>query len=249
VSWLYYSDRLAYFPLGVFGVALATVVLPQLSRHHAANAREKFVSTLDWGIRCNLLIGVPAAVAMLVLAGPLIVSLFHYGKFTVHDVLMTQRSVIAYGIGLPAFMLVKVLSSGFYAKQNIKTPVRIAIITLSINMVLNAVFVFGTSLAHAGLALATSLASWFNVGLLIWLLRRHEGYTAGVGWWKFLVRLIIANTLFATFLWSVAGDLSAWLVWHWLARFWHVCLIGFGGIAIYIICLFGLGMRLKDFKI
>lgn len=246
VSWLYYADRLAYFPLGVFGVALATVVLPHLSRHHAAQSPEKFASTLEWGVRCNLLVGIPAAVGMLVLSGPLIVSLFHYGKFIVHDVFMTQQSVIAYGIGLPAFMLVKVLSSGFYAKQNIKTPVRIAVMTLIINMLLNAAFIF--PLAHAGLALATSLASWFNVVLLMTKLKCHQVYTVQPGWWKFLGRLILANSVFALFLGYTAGNVMAWLAWDWLQRFLHLALIGFSGIALYIACLFMLGMRFKDLK-
>lgn len=246
VTWLYFSDRLAYFPLGVFGVALATVVLPQLSRHHAAKSAINFASTLEWGVRCNLLIGVPAALGMLVLSGPLIISLFGYGKFTAHDVFMTQRSVIAYSLGLPAFMLVKVLSSGFYAKQNIRTPVRIAIAALVFNMILNAALIF--PLAHAGLALATSLASWFNVGLLVWLLRRHEVYSVQLGWWKFLLRLIIANAVFALFLWWAASDINVWFAWHWPQRFLHVGLIGFSGIAIYIACLFSTGMRFKDLK-
>jgi len=247
VSWLYYSDRLAYFPLGVFGVALATVVLPHLSRQHAAQSKSAFASILDWGLRCNLIIGVPSAIGMLVLSGPLIVSLFHYGKFTVHDVLMTQRSVIAYSIGLPAFMLVKVLASAFYAKQNIRTPVRIAVVTLSVNMILNAVFVL--PLAHAGLALASSVASWINVGLLIYMLFKYEVYLPQGGWSKFLLQLISASAIFTLFLWGTKGKVDVWLAWHWQQRFIHIALVGCSGVGIYIASLYLLGMRLKDFKV
>lgn len=246
VTWLYFSDRLAYFPLGVFGVALATVVLPHLSRHHAANSHTNFAGTLEWGVRCNLLIGMPAAVGMLVLSAPLVISLFDYGKFTTHDVFMTQHSVIAYSIGLPAFMLVKVLSSAFYAKQNIKTPVRIAIAALVFNMILNAVFIF--PLAHAGLALATSLSSWFNVGLLMWMLRRHQINSSQLGRWKFYLRLMTANAVFALFLYWAMGDVNSWLAWHSPQRFLHICLVGFSGIAVYVACLYLTGVRFKDLK-
>lgn len=246
VTWLYYSDRLAYFPLGVFGVALATVVLPHLSRQHANNSKEHFASTLDWGLRCNLLIGIPASLTMLLLSGPLIVTLFQYGKFTHYDVFMTQRSVIAYSIGLQAFMLAKVLSSAFYARQDVRTPVKISIISLVANMILNGALIW--PLAHAGLALASSLASWINVVCLWWLLYRREIYRLQAGWAKFLLQLFLANSALSLFLWWSAGATTTWLNWHWQQRFLHVFLLGITAIVIYLGTLWISGMRLRDLR-
>lgn len=246
VTWLYYSDRLAYFPLGVFGVALATVVLPQLARHHSANSKDGFSSTLDWGLRCNLIIGLPASVTMLVLAGPLIVTLFHYGKFNVYDVFMTRQSVIAYSIGLQSFMLVKVLSSAFYARQDVRTPVKLGIITVIFNMIFNAILIF--PLAHAGLALATSLASWFNTVLLAWVLHRRGIYQLEAGWLGFALRLIIANIILAVFLWWGAGSIDVWLHWHWQQRFLHILVLGIAAIVLYLLTLWISGMRLQHLR-
>jgi putative peptidoglycan lipid II flippase len=246
VSWLYYSERLAYFPLGVFGVALATVVLPQLSRQHATKSTESYASTLDWGIRCNLLIGIPASLTMLILAGPLVTTLFHYGKFNVYDVLMTRKSVIAYSVGLQSFMLVKVLSSAFYARQDVRTPVKIAVITLAINMILNVTLIF--PLKHAGLALASSLGSWCNTGLLLYMLHKRGIYRLQTGWRKFGRQLIIANGMVALFLWWSAGNLTQWLNWHWQQRFLHVFMLGAAAIIIYVGCLWLSGMRSQDLR-
>jgi len=246
VTWLYYSDRLAYFPLGVFGVALATVVLPQLSRHHASQSKENFSSTLDWGIRCNLVIGLPATVTMAVLSGPLITSLFQYGKFTMHDVFMTQRSVIAYSLGLLAFMLIKVLASAFYAQQNVRTPVKIGVTVLIVNMILNAILIF--PLKHAGLALASSLSAWFNVGLLTWGLYRLGILHFQKGWGFFALRLLFANGILAAFLWWMPADTATWLLWHWPQRFMHILTLGTSSIILYLSCLYISGIRLRDFK-
>lgn len=244
VTWLYYSDRLAYFPLGVFGVALATVVLPQLSRHHAEKLPEQFAKTLDWGIRSNLLIGLPAAITLLILSGPLIISLFQYKLFSVHDVFMTQRSVIAYSLGLQAFMLAKVLSAAFYAQQNVRMPVRLGIITLIINMLLNGLLIW--PLAHAGLALASSLASWSNVVLLAVMLYRQGIYHIQPGWGLFLLRLLFANGVLVVWLWWSAGDIETWLSWQWQTRFLHIVGIGSVAIVLYVGSLFLSGIRLKD---
>lgn len=246
VGWLYYSERLAYFPLGVFGVALASVVLPHLSRQHARASKEEFSSTLDWGIRCNLLIGIPATVAMLVFAGPLIVTLFQYGKITVHDVVMIRQSVMAYAIGLQAFMLMKVLSSAFYARQDIKTPVRFAVFTVIINIILNATLIF--PLAHAGLALASSLSSWLNTLLLLFTLQRRGIYEVQSGWWLFAGRLMLANIILVAYLWWTGGDLTHWIQWRWFQRFLHIFVIGISAIGIYVAILWLSGMRLKDLR-
>ena len=246
VTWLYYSDRLAYFPLGVFGVALLTVILPHLSRQHAAKTPEAFSSTLNWGLRCNLLIGIPASLTMLILSGPLIVSLFHYGKFTDHDVFMTQRSVIAYSVGLQAFMLIKVLAAAFYAQQNIRTPVRIGITALVVNMLLNILLIM--PLKHAGLALASSLSAWLNAGLLLQGLRARGMFQWQSGWLIFTLRLLFANSVLALFLYWAAAALPVWLSWHWQQRFLHILLLGVISIIIYLGCLWISGLRFRDLK-
>lgn len=246
VTWLYYSDRLAYFPLGVFGVALMTVILPHLSRQHAEKSPELFASTLNWGLRCNLLIGIPASLTMLILSGPLIVTLFHYGKFTVNDVFMTQRSVIAYSIGLQAFMLIKILAAAFYAQKNIKTPVRIGIIALIANMIFNALLIF--PLKHAGLALASSLSAWLNAGLLLWGLQTRKMFKWQSGWLKFGLQLIFANSILSLFLYLTASATLVWISWNWQQRFAHIFMLGIASIIIYLVMLWISGLRYHDLK-
>src|SRR6185437_1291882 len=155
VSWLYYADRLMEFPAGMLGVALGTILLPSLSKYHAAADHAEYAKLLDWGLRLTVLLAVPAAVALAVLAIPLIAALFNYGRFTPQDALMTQRAVVAYSIGLIGMILVKILAPGFYARQNIKTPVKIGILTLALTQLMNLAFI--VPLKHAGLALAIGL--------------------------------------------------------------------------------------------
>lgn len=235
ITWLYYSERLAYFPLGIFGVALATVILPHLSRQHAQESKEGFAAALNWGLRWNLIIGVPASLTMLISSGPLIVSIFYYGKFTINDVLMTQRSVVTYALGLQAFMLVKLLSSAFYAKQEIRTPVKISMISLSINMLLSFILVW--PLAHAGLALASSLSSWINVTMLWIVLYRRGVYTIHPGWNKFILKLLFSNSALGGFLWFFCSDTLVWLSWNWNQRLIHILWLGAGSIMLYGLCL------------
>ena len=236
ISWLYYSERLAYFPLGIFGVALATVILPHLSRQHATESKAGFSAALDWGLRWNLIIGIPASLTLLLLSAPLIISLFYYGKFTLHDVLMTQRAVIAYAVGLQAFMLAKILSSAFYAKQNIRTPVKISTISLVINILLSILFI--KPLAHAGLALSSSLASWVNVITLCVVLQRQKIFSVQPQWGLFLLKLLFANSVLALFLWLTVHDRMIWVHWDWTQRLLHIVLIGISAIVVYLLCLF-----------
>lgn len=209
VSWLYYTDRLTDFPLGVFGVAIATVILPHLSRRHAEQSQEHYSQALDWGIRTILLIGIPASIGLCVFSMPLIVSCFAYGKFHLNDVLQTQKSLITLSIGVPAFMLVKVLASGFYARQDIKTPVKIGAWAMLVNTILCAIFI--KFLAHAGLTLASALASYVNCGVLLFLLIRTKVYSPSPGWFKYSVQLICANTVAALYLLAVRGTVEYWL--------------------------------------
>lgn len=241
VSWLYYSDRLVEFPLGVFGVALGTVILPNLSQKHANNAREDFSHTLDWALRWVLLIGLPATVALMILAGPLLATLFQYGAFGADDVRMASQSLRAYSLGLVMFMLIKVLAPGFYARQDTRTPVTIGIIAMVSNMVLNVVLIF--PFAHAGLALATSLSACVNAGLLFHILHRRKIYQPRAGSLYFLLRLLAANLFLGFLLWFAAGDLNDWLHADAWWRGLHLIYLVVGGILVYGIGLLLSGVR------
>lgn len=241
VSWLYYSDRLMEFPLGVFGAALGTVILPNLSREHAAATPQGFNRTLDWALRWALLIGLPAAVALAVLAGPLLTTLFRYGAFDRTDVFMARRSLIAFAFGLQAFMLIKVLAPGFYARQDTRTPVRIGIIAMLTNMGLNLLLIL--PLAHAGLALSTTLAAYLNAGLLFRTLRRAGVYRPEPGWQRFLAQLLVANVALGLVLALYAGPLSAWLAAHAAHRLLWLAELIAAGLAVYVLTLLGAGLR------
>lgn len=247
VTWLYYSERLVFFPLGVFGVALATVVLPHLSSKHASKSQDGYIRALDWGLRCNLIIGLPAMICLIVLSAPLIISLFGYGKFTPHDVFMTQKSVLAYSFGLPSFMLVKVLSTAFFSRQNTKTPVKIGVVSIVSTMILNALLVW--PLAHTGLALASSLGSWVNTLLLCYFLYRQKIYTFQKHWIKFGMQMLIANGILALILWYIAGPVQAWLTHHWLWRLLHMTELSVVGIVVYFGVLYLLGMRWQHYRL
>lgn len=244
VSWLYYSDRLLEFPLGLFGVALGTVILPNLSLKYAETAGVEFSRILDWALRCVVVIGAPATVGLTVLAGPLIVTLFQYGEFSAHDAKMSARSLIAFGLGLLAFISIKVLAPAFYARQDTRTPVRIGIIALVSNMILTLILVF--PLAHAGLALATTLSAILNSALLYRALRRQDAYQPEPGWKGLLLRLLLANTLLALVLWLGAGDLSLWLQSSGPARVGRLCILMAVGMAVYIAALWISGLRWQD---
>lgn len=243
VSWLYYSDRLVEFPLGVFGIALATVILPALSQKYTEAASAEFSRTLDWALRWVVLIGVPATLGLLLLAGPLLITLFQYGEFSAHDAEMSTRSLMAFSVGLTAYISIKVLAPAFYARQDTRTPVRIGIIAVLSNMVLNAVLVF--PLQHAGLALATALAAFINAGLLYRVLRRQSVYQPQPGWVKFSVRVLAANVVMALLLWLGAGDVRDWLQWPALTRAAHLVLLVGAGMLVYLLCLRVAGVNIK----
>ena len=218
VSWLYYSDRLVEFPLGIFGVALGTVILPKLSRHHAGAETDDFSHTLDWALRWALLIGIPATVSLFILSGPILSALFQYGEFDAHDVQMSARSLMAFALGLVAFMLIKVLAPGFYARQDTRTPVKYGLIAMGANTAMTLVLIW--PLAHAGLALSTALAAFLNAGLLGINLWRRGIYQPRPGWVKFLLQLAIANLAMGLTLGLGAGDLQSWVDARAGERFW-----------------------------
>lgn len=246
VSWLYYTDRLTDFPLGVFGVAIATVILPHLSRRNASNNTEQFSRSLDWGLRMLLLIGVPSAIGLMIFSMPLIATSFAYGHFLASDVLQIQKSLVTLAMGVPAFMMVKVLASGFYAQQNIKTPVKIGAIAMLVNSILCACLIY--PLAHAGLTLASSLAGYLNCGLLLGLLIRRGIFKASAGWVRFLMQLLLGNTLMAIYLWSMIGDLDFWLSKPFAIRGGLVLMHVFVAILIYLLGLGASGIKPAQFR-
>ena len=256
VSWLYYADRLAELPLGVFAIAIAVVILPNLSRHHSADSQEQFSATLDWALRMVLLIAVPAAVALILLAEPILAALFYYGEvMQPRDIAMAAFSLRAYALGLVFFMLIKVLAPGFYARQDMRTPVRIGVIAMGANMVLNLILVLALHhalrLGHAGLALATALSAALNMALLLRGLRRADIFTPSLGWWRFTAQLGCAVVFMAgVAVWLATYwqlfDQPQWFAWGVWERIWRLlCVCLSAGLA-YLMVLVGLGLRKSD---
>ena len=244
VSWLYFSDRLMEFPLAVFGIALATVILPSLSHQHANGDKQEFSRLLDWALRWVFLIGIPATAALMLLAGPLLVTFFHYGAFGEQDVRMSSQALVAFSAGLLGFILVKVLAPGFYARQDTKTPVRIGMIAMGVNIALSVMLVF--VLKHVGLALAISLAAFVNAALLYRLLRRHGIYAPEPGWPRYFVRIVLASALMSLVLAWGMGDLETWLADVAAVRVQHLALLVGGGALVYVAALFLFGARPRE---
>jgi putative peptidoglycan lipid II flippase len=245
MSWLYFADRLMEFPSALLGVALGTVLLPALVRHHSTDDAQSYSRLLDWGLRVTLLLAAPAALALALLAVPLISTLFWHGEFLRHDVLMTRNALIAYAVGLVGIILVKVLAPGFYAKQNVRTPVRVAIVTLAVTQLLNAAFV--PWLDHAGLALAISVGACFNAFWLWILMRRSGAYRPEPGWGAFLLKLAVALYLMGGALWFSMGSEGSWFEIPAAARAWKLALVILAGSAAYFAALAIMGLRLRHF--
>ena len=206
MGWLYYSDRFVELPLALFGVAIGTVILPKLSQDYAdsnaAQGESGFSKTLDWAMRLGMLIALPATVGLVILAMPILATVIGYGAFTWQDVQMSTLSLMTYALGLPAFILVKILAPGFYSRQDTKTPVKIGLIAIAANMLLNVAIVLpwfmgGYAGAHAGLALSTALAAYINAGLLLYLLRKKAIFHMQKGWMLYLAKILLATGLMA----------------------------------------------------
>jgi len=254
ISWLYVSDRFVELPLALLGVATATVILPRLSQHYTRQSKAAFSQTLDWAVRVSIVVAIPATLALVMLAGPILAALVQYHEYTAADTRMSQMSLIAYGSGLPAFILIKVLAPGFYARQDTKTPVRIGIIAMLTNVVLNVIIVFpwayfGILGPHAGLATGTTLSAYLNATLLYCKLHKENAYRAHRSWRYLALKVTAATAIMGAALFMLTPALAQWGTWPALQR----CLTLTGlvalGIMTYLLVLLALGVRPQHFAI
>ncbi|KAF0811737.1 putative lipid II flippase MurJ [Andreprevotia sp. IGB-42] len=246
ISWMNYADRLMEFPNGLLGVALGTILLPSLSKTFANKDHAEYSRLLDWGLRLCLMMALPASAALAILSGPLIASLLQYGAFHTDDTLKTQYALLAYTVGLSGFLLVKVLAPGFYARQNLRTPVKIAIFTLVLTQLMNLAFI--GPLKHAGLALSIGLASCANAGLLYWKLRKQGVFQPQPGWTPFLLKLVVAVVVMSAVLFGILHVMPAWDQGLMVMRLLRLAVVVAAGLAAYFGTLFALGFRLADFS-
>lgn len=251
-SWLFYSDRLVELPLGVFGVAIATVIMPGLSRLSAAQSGEKFSQMLDWAIRFVVLIALPATLALIILAEPILYTLFYHGKMKLSDILMSSYSLKAYALGLFAFMLIKVLVPGYFARQDMKSPVRIGIIAIVANILMKPLVVIPLvmlwGLGHVGLAFTTAMAAYVNAYLLYRGLRRAQIYNPASNWPQLWLRYGAANLALVAVLLGFLFFWNVWAEWGVMERILRLAIVCAAGLAAYLIGLFAVGVRLRDFK-
>ena len=248
ISLLYYSDRLMEFPLGLFGIALATVTLPQLSRQHATASTLEFSRTVDWSMKLVFLVATPAAVGLVILAEPLVATIFYGGEFSVLDVQMTALSLQAFSLGLIGFSLVKILAPAYFAREDTKTPVKVGLIALLVNFVLSVTLAYvltraGYAGTHAGLALAISVAAIVNAWLLFRGLRRDRVVGVTAGWPSLLVRFFIANAAMAICLVRLGRPLGWWLESSLASRSGWLALTIAAGAAVYFAVLLVIGVR------
>lgn len=244
ISWLYISERLVEFPQGVFGVALAIVVLPNLSEQYSNHDAKSFSNILDWSFKLIFLIALPAALGLALLATPVLSTLFQYQRFSTNDVYMASHSLMAYLIGLPAFILIKVLSAGFFSRQDSKTPVKIAVIAVLSNIVLNLLFIY--PLQHVGLALATSLAAFIQVALLYRMLKKQGVYEPSQGWLKYSGQIILALLVMLLVLVSLSTDTNQWYEWGVWERVKQLSILIGLGAASYLLSLYLFGVRFSN---
>jgi putative peptidoglycan lipid II flippase len=246
ISWLYYSDRLLEFPLGLFGIAIATVILPALSRKHVDSEPQAFAATMDWGVRMVVTLGMPAMAGLVVLAKPMLMVLFMRGEFAMSDVQQASYSLVAYASGLLNFMLIKVLAPGYYSRQDTKTPVRYGIIAMVTNMGFNLVFAYFFS--YVGLAIATALSAFVNMALLYRGLHQLGVYKVERQTALFIGKITLAVVVMVAILLSLSSPISHWLEMSFTQRSMTLtALIGAGGLSFAITCVI-LGLRPRHFK-
>jgi putative peptidoglycan lipid II flippase len=253
IAWLYLADRIMEFPLGVFSIALATVILPGLSKHHAEASPERFTGTLDWALRLVILLVSPAAVAMLAFAGPLTATIFGYGAFRAHDTQMASYALMAYSWGLLGFSLVKVLAPGYFARQDTKTPVRVGLIALGVNMAMNIGIVLpakflGFPYPHILLATSTCTSAAVNTALLWRGLVKQGVYKPRPGWGVLMARILFANAIMAALLVWMAGDTADWLATAPLHRAGRLAICIVAAAVAYFAALWVSGVRLAQMR-
>ncbi|MCO7222879.1 murein biosynthesis integral membrane protein MurJ [Pleionea sp. CnH1-48] len=246
ISWLYTADRMLEFPLGVFGIAIATVVLPSLSRQHLSDSKELYNKTLNWGIHIVLLIGLPAACGLFVLSEPVLLTIFQHGEFLHEDALMASYAMQAYICGLVSFMLIKVLASGYFSRQDTKTPMKIGVIAMVVNMVFN--IILFKPYGHVGLATATAISAFVNMSLLLAGLIRSGALSFSKQWWWWLTRMLVANlVMVAALLWWMP-TLEEWRAWTATERILPLAVTILLGAAAYAAVLVLLGIRPRHLK-
>jgi putative peptidoglycan lipid II flippase len=243
ISWLYFSDRLVEFPLGILGIALSTVILPSLSKQHAQASPKAFSDTIDWALRWVFIIGTPAAIGLIFLAEPLLITLFQYGQFSTNDAHQASLSLMAYGLGLLPFIFIKVLAPGYFARQDTKTPVKIGVIAMITNMVFNIILMM--KFAHVGLALAMAISASLNATLLYLGLRKRKVYQANSGWGIFTIKIVLANSILVLLLTYMTPATDAWLNWGMWDRSVQLAVLISAGIVSYFASLFFLGVPIK----
>ena len=248
ISWITYADRLMEFPSALLGVALGTILLPSLAQHYSDDDHREYSALLDWGLRLAFLLALPATLALGMLAIPLVSTLYHYGRFTINDVMQTRAALLGYSVGLPALILVKILAPGFYARQVMKTPVKIAFFTVVLTQAMAVTFAWPLGLQQAGLTLATSLGACCNAGLLLWFLLRKGYYRPQPGWPAFALKVLVAVGALAAVLVWVAGSDASWLQAGVLSKVGRLAVIIVAGALTYFGVLFALGFRLAQFS-
>ena len=246
VSWLYGAERLTELPLGLIGIAVATVILPSLSTKHAEKSLDEFTAMLDWALRVVVLVGVPASLAMMVLAQPLIAALFLHGAFTATDVAKTASALQALSGGILAFMMIKVFAPGYYSRQDTKTPVRIGIIAMVANMAFNLMLVW--HFKHVGLAAASTMSAFLNAGMLYWGLHKRGVYRLGSHWIVIGWRYLGANVAMVLVLLWITPPSSYWLQGSWHLKVPYILGICVVGIVAYFAALLALGFRFKEIR-
>ena len=247
LTWLYYSDRLLEFPVGMFGVALATVVLPHLSKQYAQKSHDGFSDSIDWAFKVILLIGVPCTLGLILLAKPILATLFQYGRFTAQDVIFTSYSLMALSAGLVGFLVVKIMVSAFYARQNTKLPLKVALVAIACNIAFN--FVLIGPFKHAGLALASTLAQGCQLSILLYVLIKSKHYIPSHGWLKYLMQLICANLLMVAFIAAVMPASALWLENSGMWRASQLSILILGAMLVYGITLWMVGLKVAHFNI
>ena len=247
-TWLYVSDRLMQLPLGIFAIAIGTVILPKLSSLHQNSDQEGFSKTMDWSLRLVMLIAIPSILGLVLLSEPIILTLFERGEFLATDTTQASYSLIALALGLIAFMLLKVLTPSFFARQNPQTPLKVALASMIVNAFLAWLLAFYLGLNHVGLAMASSIAAYFSISILLFILLKNKIYEVQKGWIVFLGRIVMACLLMALIVYFMNIETFAWRELEQAERFIRLLFVIISAIAGYLAMLWLLGLRLAHLK-